>query len=675
MKKVDSKTNINSYIKIMKKDINYPFKYNNNNNNNQINININNDNNNNKNNTQNVIVGSRPNILSLDNIMARNAIVGSRPNILSIDKINEKKKLLNYNINEKIINLDNIRSINYKNYFESNILKLLSYLKQFDITDIKIVAHSALMKKFLNQKILGVTLLGKRFQGKKIKSELKTIEKKENMWSIILNSGEIVITRHAFTIANLYKEEAERIKGFIKTTAIKYNQFSDEDTKLSLYGILGALDFNNDAINLNNECNTVFVSILVRTWITAICLYLPKIEFKKIFTLVVSPFIKEATKVIGKIGLNTDDNLPIPINKQIIIIKNFLKFLREKIRSNKEGVQPQYIKSCIYITKFFDNDGVLEIYGVKKLKDKKFKYVKYQISYDKSSQYYISTNKKENYFESSRVSRKEQEITPRCIGFGCVGNSEKLAIKKLQILPGVRKPISKLNIDIEPLSKNKVDKFLNFTQPIEIGIIDIDEEGKIFTLAEIKKFYTTNYDWFKDKNIIVVCTQNSVSRGTEHFQHLLKIVLEDETNTNFNFKNRNKINISKYLSLSSKSLRTRVYTQHLDNDKLEVDFKIMDFKNIQKNQGNEGGILCSIKYDEKDLISILNLYTDVKNTESINNNNDNTIKKNKIIEELLKLSEGRNIYPTGKADLVYEINTNSFINTSSIKTTGGMLKK
>ena len=115
------------------------------------------------------------------------------------------------------------------------------------------------------------------------------IEKKENMWSIILNEGKYCITRHAFTIANLFKEEAatkKSYKNIFTKVGLKYNQFTDKDTMLSLYGILGALDFNNPYITLNDCNNTVFVSILVRTWITALCLYLPKIGNNNKFTLV-----------------------------------------------------------------------------------------------------------------------------------------------------------------------------------------------------------------------------------------------------------------------------------------------------------------------------------------------------------------------------------------------------
>ena len=71
---------------------------------------------------------------------------------------------------------------------------------------------------------------------------------------------------------------------------------------------------------------------------------------------------------------------------------------------------------------------------------------------------------------------------------------------------------------------------------------------------------------------------------------------------------------SKFLSPISGSksgLRTRVYTQGLDNDRLEVDINSVDFSSISSN---EGAILCSIKYDGKDIIDIMNSYLTTKIT-------------------------------------------------------------
>ena len=79
---------------------------------------------------------------------------------ISSTPMNDYKKLLTINGFNKQISLESkskLENINYENYLESDILKLLAFLKLYGIVNnksIKIVCHSALMKKFLNKKIL-----------------------------------------------------------------------------------------------------------------------------------------------------------------------------------------------------------------------------------------------------------------------------------------------------------------------------------------------------------------------------------------------------------------------------------------------------------------------------------------------------------------------------------------
>ena len=501
------------------------------------------------------------------NVKNENTNSNSNTNIFNNNQkntpINNYKKILSIKGFNQSIDLGKINMpINYDNYTESDISKLLHFLKLYNIrNNIKIVCHSALMKKFLNKKVLTPvkqSLFGKRklLNFNSNDKKLKYIEKKENIWSIILkhitqtekeeikstiipNSytianetestfinkeifGEICITRHAFTNANIYKEQSKTYNPFIKVVS-KYKQITDKDTKLSLYGILGALDFKDEKINLNNCDNTVFVSILVRTWITALCLYLPKIDNdSKEFKLVISPFIKES-------GI-TLDNYPIPLSKQIIIIKNFLKFIRENF--NQENQYENYYKNAKNINNFFDKNGKLVIYAVKKTKNGQIKYVKYEISYDSNKKCYISNNSNENYFTNKINS----------IGLN------KLYIKNLSILPGVRKPTfnmikTNINPNNEPLTENKVANFKNCMANIKIGIIDIDE-GNIS---------------FKENSI------------------------------NYNFKNSNKINSSGMFDREGN--RVRLYTHGLDNDKLKIKF-YKDGSNIYNS------ILCECQYDD-----------------------------------------------------------------------------
>ncbi len=552
-------------------------------------------------------------IMPFDNTKFKN-MVKDHKNLLHITSFTEHLSLGNINENLK-----------YNDYRESDISKLIAFLKSYGITkkNIKIVCHSALMKKLLNKKILNPVPKKYIFSKRKLleinteNKKLKYIEKNENMWSIILNSssnlnklkhteldnrktlGEICITRHAFTNANIYKELADKayiiLNPYTKISS-KYKQYTDEDTKLSLYGILGALDFENEKINLDDCNNTVFVSILVRTWITALCLYLPKLKSGNEFKLVVSPFIKEPGPTL--------DNNPIPLSKQIIIIKNFLKFIREKFNEN-ENENENYYKNAKKINDFFNNNNKLVIYAPKKTKSKNveyLKYLKYEITYDKEC--YTSKSSIESYFKTKNN----------------LANLNTFYIKNLYILSGVRKPSSKMikeniNSKLEPLTENKIkEKFKNSMSDIKIGIIDINEKGEIFLKSNILDFYNKCKEKLKNLNILVVCTQNSLSIGTtDHFQHLLKDVIREDTNTNFNFKNNNKKNTTQVvpfktfssISGSKKGLRTRVYTQGLDNDKLKVDFDSFDFSSTSSN---EGGILCSIKYDGEDIIDIMNSY-------------------------------------------------------------------
>jgi len=567
---------------------------------------------------------------------------------ISSTRMNDYKKLLEIKSFNRQIGLESelkLKNINYENYLESDILKLLAFLKLYGIVNnksIKIVCHSALMKKFLNKKILRPVQTS-LFEKRKLLSttdinnkKLKYIEKKENMWSIILdripeinkNFGQeiyeipfdesICITRHAFTNANIYKEQSKTYNPFTKVIS-RYKQFTDIDTKLSLYGILGALDFNSPAINLDNCDNTVFVSVLVRTWITALCLYLPKIgdddklikrsknvirsvesyssgtshnndvesmfitnkdlihNFKgknlnsHLFKLVVSPFIKED-------GI-TLDNIPIPLSKQIIIIKNFLKFLRTTFSNNKST--ENYESNANKINSFFDKNGILEIYGVKKIKDTT-KYIKYQIRYDKNKNCYFSESSIEKYFTT------------------IINNYDnQLGIHNLYILPGVRKPTSTMikehiNPNNEPLTENKVANFKNCVLNMNIGIIDINEYEEKFTDGNINNFYIKNKDLIEKSNILVVCSQHSLSSGKEHFQHKLRDKIEKEETINYNFKNTNKIDSSTTFDKSGN--RVRIYTKGLDNDKLKIKF----YKDSGKDE--HGGpeydsILCECQYD------------------------------------------------------------------------------
>jgi len=347
---------------------------------------------------------------------------------MSLDKNNSSKYLkivldtiqktknenIEYDTFEKI-NLNN--NIIQQNYNDTNILNFLSFLNNTICIpkNLRIVCHSHIMKYFLinNLKI-------------QINNDLKDLFD-ENLWSIFIklnNDRNISISRHGFSFANLIKEKSKSIFN-------KIRQVTENDAKLSVYGILTALLHGTnlvkkEKINNMNDPDIIFVSVLIRTWMTAICLYLPHYT-KNDFTLVISPYIKEE-------GI-TLDNQPDYINTQISFIKDFLDYLIEisEIEFTKEIIN----NNLANIKKYFEDNNKLIIY-YKNIKifftlDRINNSIKYEkINYDN---YF---NRKCNYF------------------------NKIFDIEKIKIFHGENKPLKK-DIELkftrwcEPFSKkNKI---------------------------------------------------------------------------------------------------------------------------------------------------------------------------------------------------------------------------
>ena len=100
---------------------------------------------------------------------------------------------------------------------------------------------------------------------------------------------------------------------------------------LSMWGVISGLALQRNP--LGNLKNKVYVSCLVRTWMTAIIEYLPHISKKrnegKSINLIVSPYIKEED-LSNKyyVGKTIDKgNMPINIDEQIKKIQYFFSFL------------------------------------------------------------------------------------------------------------------------------------------------------------------------------------------------------------------------------------------------------------------------------------------------------------------------------------------------------------
>ena len=303
--------------------------------------------------------------------------------------VRNNNKELNEN---KDFNKNHFNHISLKNniikpdYKGANIISFLSFLNNTICIpqNLRIVCHSHIMQKII--KDLNIT------PNNNIKSILK-----ENLWSIFmsLNNGKkISISRHGFSFANLIKEK--------KTLLGKIEQHLEKDAKLSLYGILTALLHGSDLVEkelsygMTEKPQTIYVSVLIRTWMTAICLYLPHCITDG-FTLVVSPFLKEE-------GLGLD-NEPESFENQIISIGNFLNYLI-KI---PEGILSKKIinENLLKIKTYFIQKRKLIVYAKygEKIIEVKFFYVdgRKRISYEynntKDYKYFnenCSTNKNFN---------------------------------------------------------------------------------------------------------------------------------------------------------------------------------------------------------------------------------------------------------------------------------------
>ena len=272
--------------------------------------------------------------------------------------IKNKKDVIPLNV--RYIEIKNLDKFNYsKNYYNhsSNILYLLSYLNTINFipNNMRIICHSNIMNNLLKHII---------------NNDIKKVEniKNENLWSLFMNlkhsmkyDSKINITRHGFSVANLYKEVQK--KYFIK------NGVYEKDAKLSMYGIFSSLlhgDIlvsNEKEMGLTSEPNIIYVSTLIRTWMTAICLYLPqfaKKEENSNFTLIISPFIKEECSINF---IKTDDNEPEKFDIQIKNILYFLHYLLNIYNNyNIKNSSDEIIKKNLeYIYKYFESENELII--------------------------------------------------------------------------------------------------------------------------------------------------------------------------------------------------------------------------------------------------------------------------------------------------------------------------
>jgi hypothetical protein len=140
---------------------------------------------------------------------------------------------------------------------------------------------------------------------------------------------DVEIWRHAYSCANLKKDKTGN---YLLT---KFQQIWEQDPGLTIWGILTALKQSRSekykeyyAAQKDKE-TFVHVSVLFRTWATAICLYLPHISKDGELTLIVSPFLKEE-------GTSYEyDNTPFDFDEQISKLRHFYKILHECSKRTK----------------------------------------------------------------------------------------------------------------------------------------------------------------------------------------------------------------------------------------------------------------------------------------------------------------------------------------------------
>lgn len=235
-------------------------------------------------------------------------------------------------------------SLSYTEHqLKSNFKLASSFLKakQEQENNLYVVCHSHTMQNFLsnytkyekeNKGFLSMLKKGGDLKCSKKENysntqELMTDISNENMWEFTINNNNnknITFIRHAFSVANIYNERAKVRSTWGKN---KYNQTREKDSKLSLFGILSALKLSSvKDYNVEMEQN-VYVSCLIRTWMTALCLFLPKMKKiknnnnkQKILNLVVTDGIRE--------NKSSPDNKPEDIRTQIINIKYFYKLVK-----------------------------------------------------------------------------------------------------------------------------------------------------------------------------------------------------------------------------------------------------------------------------------------------------------------------------------------------------------
>ena len=121
---------------------------------------------------------------------------------------------------------------------------------------------------------------------------------------------QFIFTRHAHSCNNVKENKVNKFsvgKSIAELSSAGFRT-SELDPGISLFGMLSCLKKTSMVQDDRYNSDTVFTSCLVRTWMTAILLYLPKIG--DALTLVISPYLKEKTTTdVGSLQLSVLNSL------------------------------------------------------------------------------------------------------------------------------------------------------------------------------------------------------------------------------------------------------------------------------------------------------------------------------------------------------------------------------
>jgi hypothetical protein len=294
----------------------------------------------------------------------------------------EKKTSIDLTIGHNEDKIDIVRSMcdGKSGYRVSNLeyfFKYLLYKNEFKQGNIYVVCHRGTMKRFLENDKIKKSMFSSfsKSMFSSFSNSSKINYEKQNLWSINMktNKGEVLITRSAFSVANMLKEKGK-----------KENLKWDYDSKLSIYGIVSSMKFNLPGLEYEKESIIVYVSPLIRTWMTAACLYL---KYTDNLELVISPFLIEDKDRGVFTYVNNRSSKPYDIKTQLEHYNTFMELYKKittkidsKIDLNKKRVtiiySLQYQKTAPYKIKVIDlkNDEAKNVRNFRSKIEKKTYY-------------------------------------------------------------------------------------------------------------------------------------------------------------------------------------------------------------------------------------------------------------------------------------------------------------